>query len=190
MEVSRKFHFNFLQKKVRSRTEIFKNILLVSQSLLKTRTDLFLQLGHMHIRILIRYMMNCRIWIGSVVLCILIFRTMNVRKNWTMVGEVPNVLSMYDLDDCVVLRCRWPKWPNSYQELMTLVTSRMRNHPGWLFTRSRIHERTISLRFLGIILRVFRLEISVYNVYITNQFQTTFAQGVKGVKSVSIGACE
>jgi hypothetical protein len=28
-------------------------------------------------------------------------------------------------------------------------------------TRSQIHERTISLRFLGIILRVFRLEVSV-----------------------------
>jgi hypothetical protein len=27
--------------------------------------------------------------------------------------------------------------------------------------RSRIHERTISLRFLGIILRVLRLEVSV-----------------------------
>jgi hypothetical protein len=44
--------------------------------------------------------------------------------------------------------------------------------------RSRIHERTISLRSLGIILRVLRLEVSVFNVYITNQFQTTFAQGV------------
>jgi hypothetical protein len=33
-----------------------------------------------------------------------------------------------------------------------------------------IHERTISLTFLGIILRVLRLEVSVYNVYITNQF--------------------
>jgi hypothetical protein len=41
--------------------------------------------------------------------------------------------------------------------------------------RSRIYERTVSLMFLGIILRVFRLEVSVYNVYITNQFQTTFA---------------
>ncbi len=41
---------------------------------------------------------------------------------------------------------------------------------------SRIHERTISLRFLGIILRVLRLEVSVYHVYITNQFQTTFAR--------------
>jgi hypothetical protein len=27
-------------------------------------------------------------------------------------------------------------------------------------------------------LRVLRLEVSVYNVYITSQFQTTFAQGV------------
>jgi hypothetical protein len=42
--------------------------------------------------------------------------------------------------------------------------------------RSRIHERTISARFLGIILRVLRLEVSVYKVYIANQFQTTFAQ--------------
>jgi hypothetical protein len=41
-------------------------------------------------------------------------------------------------------------------------------------TRSRIHERTISfLRFLT-------LEVSVYNVYITNQFQTTFARGGGG----------
>ncbi len=41
--------------------------------------------------------------------------------------------------------------------------------------RSRIHELTISLRFLGIILRVLKLEVSVYNVYIKNQFQPTFA---------------
>jgi hypothetical protein len=47
-------------------------------------------------------------------------------------------------------------------------------------TRNRIHERTISLRFLGIVLRVLRLEVSEYNVYITNQFQTTFAQGGRG----------
>jgi hypothetical protein len=46
--------------------------------------------------------------------------------------------------------------------------------------RSRIHERSISLRFLGIILRVIRVEISVYNVYFTNQFQTTFAWGWGG----------
>ncbi len=39
-------------------------------------------------------------------------------------------------------------------------------------------ERTISLGFLGIILRVLRLEVFVYKVYyITNQFQTIFAQG-------------
>jgi hypothetical protein len=42
---------------------------------------------------------------------------------------------------------------------------------------SRIHERTIALRFLGIILRVLRLEVSVNNIYITNKFQTTFARG-------------
>ncbi len=42
---------------------------------------------------------------------------------------------------------------------------------------SRIHEQTISLRFLGIILR---LEVSVYKVYITNQFQTTSAEGGGG----------
>jgi hypothetical protein len=46
--------------------------------------------------------------------------------------------------------------------------------------RIRIHERTISLRFLGINLRVLRLEVSVYNVYITNQFQTTVAGGGGG----------
>jgi hypothetical protein len=48
----------------------------------------------------------------------------------------------------------------------------------------------ISLRFLGILLRVLRLEVSVYNVYITNQFQTTFAQEGMGVKSDSRGDCQ
>jgi hypothetical protein len=43
--------------------------------------------------------------------------------------------------------------------------------------RRRIHERTVSLRFRGKILRVLRLEISVCNAYIANQFQTTFARG-------------
>jgi hypothetical protein len=47
-------------------------------------------------------------------------------------------------------------------------------------SRSRIHERTISVRFLGNFLRILRLEVSVYNFYITNQFQTTFAQGGVG----------
>ena len=36
---------------------------------------------------------------------------------------------------------------------------------------------TVSLRFLGIILRVLILEVSVYSVYVTNQFQTTFVPG-------------
>ncbi len=42
----------------------------------------------------------------------------------------------------------------------------------------------MSLRFLGMILKVLRLEVSVCNVHITNQFQPTFAQGGEGVKSV------
>jgi hypothetical protein len=46
--------------------------------------------------------------------------------------------------------------------------------------RSRIHERTILLRFLGKILRILRLEVSLYNVYSTNQFQSTVAQGGGG----------
>ncbi len=33
----------------------------------------------------------------------------------------------------------------------------------------RIHKRTISLRFLSKILRVFRLEVFIYNVYIINK---------------------
>ncbi len=42
------------------------------------------------------------------------------------------------------------------------------------FPWSRIHYWTISLRFLGIILRVLRLQVSVYKYYFTNSFQITF----------------
>jgi hypothetical protein len=44
----------------------------------------------------------------------------------------------------------------------------------------RIHERTISLRFLGIILRDLRLEVSVYNVYITTIVSNHFCSGGGG----------
>ncbi len=47
-------------------------------------------------------------------------------------------------------------------------------------SRSRINEQTISLRFLGIIVRALRLEVSVQNVSITKQFQITFARGGGG----------
>ncbi len=57
-------------------------------------------------------------------------------------------------------------------------------------SRSRIHERTMSLKFLGITLRVLRLVVSLYNINITHQFQTTFAQGGKVVTSVSRGVGE
>ncbi len=59
-------------------------------------------------------------------------------------------------------------------------------------SRSPIHDHTISLRFLGKILRDLRLDmgVSVYNVYITNQFLTPFAQGGGGAKSVCRRGCE
>jgi hypothetical protein len=41
------------------------------------------------------------------------------------------------------------------------------------------------VRFLSIVLRVFRLEVLLYHVYITNPLQTTFAQGRGGVKYIS-----
>ncbi len=58
---------------------------------------------------------------------------------------------------------------------------------------SRIHERLILLRFLGIILKGLRLEVSVYNVYITKQYQLSnhfCSKGSWGVKSGSRGDCE
>ncbi len=52
--------------------------------------------------------------------------------------------------------------------------------------RSRIHEGTFSLRFLSIILIVFRREASVYNVYtIQTSIKTLAQRGAGGVKSVS-----
>jgi hypothetical protein len=43
-----------------------------------------------------------------------------------------------------------------------------------------------SLRFLGIILRVLRLEVSVCNVCITKKFQTTFVRGGGGDPSAEM----
>jgi hypothetical protein len=57
-----------------------------------------------------------------------------------------------------------------------------------LLSLSRIHERTISLRFLGIILIVLRLKVSAYNVCITNQFKQLLLKGE--IKPVSRGDCE
>jgi hypothetical protein len=37
---------------------------------------------------------------------------------------------------------------------------------------------------MDIILRVLRLEVSVYRAYIINQFQTTFAEGGRGESKV------
>ncbi len=73
--------------------------------------------------------------------------------------------------------------------LATFPLEKYSSSPGghsWI--RRRIHERTISLRCLGIILRLLRLEVSVYIVYITNQLRTTFTRG-EGRKSVGRGDC-
>ncbi len=67
------------------------------------------------------------------------------------------------------------------------VVEKKKNHT----TGAIHHECIISLRFLGIILRGLRIEVSVYNVYITNNFQPTFAGGGGGGdKSINIGDCE
>ncbi len=56
-------------------------------------------------------------------------------------------------------------------------------------TWGRIQYRKISLRCLSTILRVLRFEVSLYNVYIPNQFQPTFAGGGGGgIKTVGAGA--
>jgi hypothetical protein len=45
------------------------------------------------------------------------------------------------------------------------------------------------LRFPGIILRVLRLDVSVYNVYITNQFQLR-GRGVNPLVEVTVNSKE
>ncbi len=67
---------------------------------------------------------------------------------------------------------------------MYIVEAQVGFHSDCELARSRIHEHTISLMFLGIILRVLRLAISVYNVYITNRSLTNFARGGGGVNLV------
>ncbi len=55
-----------------------------------------------------------------------------------------------------------------------MYNKKSKNWPGY---RSRIHERTILLRVLGIFLSVLRTEVCVYNVYIANQFQPLCSKG-------------
>jgi hypothetical protein len=52
--------------------------------------------------------------------------------------------------------------------------------------RSRIHERLVEVS--GIILRVLRLEVSIYNVYNTSSFKSLLLNG--GIKSVRRGECQ
>jgi hypothetical protein len=71
-------------------------------------------------------------------------------------------------------------WPLATNILLNVFRRIFLNYLLVILARSRIHERAISLRFQGKILRELRLEVSAYNVYITNQFQTNFAQGREG----------
>jgi hypothetical protein len=65
----------------------------------------------------------------------------------------------------------------------------------WGVSGSRIHEHTIStfhnfIGLLGIILRVLRVEVSIYNVYITNKFKPLLLKGRLGVKTFCRSDCE
>jgi hypothetical protein len=63
-----------------------------------------------------------------------------------------------------VTLCAQVQWGVSINQPTTRHEGKDKGH----LSRNRIHERTISLRFPGIILRVLRLEACDYNVYITN----------------------
>jgi hypothetical protein len=73
--------------------------------------------------------------------------------------------------DISVLR----KQRNTYEE--NSMPEEKKDNDSIFSSRSRIHGHIVLLRFQGIILRVLRLEVLVYNVNITNQFQATFAEG-------------
>ncbi len=77
--------------------------------------------------------------------------------------------------------------PPDSAAFLCLSSLKLEKEFGCILVKSKAesNERSISLRFL-------RLEVSVYSVYITSQFQTTFAQGWGGGggKSVSRGDCE
>ncbi len=75
----------------------------------------------------------------------------------------------YGYRRCVYL----PLLHNILDQKRNFVYQKPRN-----YSRRQIHERTISLSFLGIILRVLSLEVSIYNVNIANQ--PLLLGGVKG----------
>ncbi len=70
---------------------------------------------------------------------------------------------------------------SSFSEFLSYTYS----YCTWLYYRFASSEAEFMM-FLGIILRVLKLEVFVYNVYITKQFQTTFARG-GGVKKFFMG---
>jgi hypothetical protein len=79
---------------------------------------------------------------------------------------------------CTVCGVRAVHLNGIYTSGCTSQENNLKQTHNW--SKSRIHERTISFRFLGVILRLLILEVSVYIIYITNQFK----------KSVSRCDCE
>jgi hypothetical protein len=83
-----------------------------------------------------------------------------------------------------------------YGRILALFHDILRVHYGLFSTAAAeakfMNVHSISLSFLGIILSVLRFEISVYSVYNTSQFKTTFAGGGGGgvKKAVSRGDSE
>jgi hypothetical protein len=68
---------------------------------------------------------------------------------------------------------------------LAMKSSTGASHPHPLLFTSRIHERTISLRFLGIILRILRREVSVYKFLHYKPVKPVsnhFCSGGRGVK--------
>jgi hypothetical protein len=81
------------------------------------------------------------------------FILQNMNQFWLISHASTKKTSFFNLRKASVIRCV-NTCAYFYQNILVLSVS-----------RSRIHEHTVSLRFLGIILRVLRLEVSVNNVY-------------------------
>ncbi len=102
---------------------------------------------------------------------------MNFKKSINIFKDI-----MLSLDVLVFIGIRTSDTMTRTCKIVVYVVETLRNNtyrgnpgsnPPMFLTRSRIHERIVSMRLLGIILRVLRLEVSAYNVYISNHFCST-----------------
>ncbi len=109
--------------------------------------------------------------------------------------EAPEEEALSVSPQCLTLHFRYtPHWVYYWKTWSSSLMAE-RRMPPWCAglgseLRSRFHERTILLWFLGIILRVLRFEVSVYNVYITNHFCSLGGgggeMGLKNKKDVQV----